>query len=1134
MADSDAYNRRLQPVYDAIEVRNWKAALKVADAALKKHKGDQLLRALKAYAHIKGGKRAEGLQARHTVACCRSQAGMGVVLAELVLEGPATDRVLSTMTFGYKAAGCPPATITEAYAAAAERRPKDPETLVGLFGCYVREGNFVKQQQVATKLAKLVPPAAAAPMGARAHGAGGAEVEGGGDRYGWWVVCALALQARAAMLGQPAAAGGGGGLAAEKLLQLAQTMAARQGQGSPRKALEVVESDVGAAVPLAADRLQLRAAAALRAGDAAAAATCYKEALLGNPDDWQSWQLYLDCLLPGTAAPGGVAMAAPSGSRFPAGVVGGLADLQDRMAKHAQQQLQQLQQQGQERGSGPAMDAAAAAAAVAAAEETLVALQAAVLGNDTWREQAAAGSLRTPQLASLELLLRRLRLVAPAGSADSPQRQQLLQQLVSEVAHAYRQLGHTFSCTPDLRAYLAVLAASSEHAAWLAAEVRRAADEAATGADNSSGGGSGGAADAVNGGSSASAGNGNSSSSSRANGVQLLQRLVNARLLESELGLPAFTSADEAEAHARQLLELYEQHLPLSETLDEKERGYGEELVAVAVAALLAAGRLGGPGQLGRRMVQAVLVLEAAQVRRKVSAPFRLACTALYSLLGAPQAAARHFAGLDVKHILHDSMTGHWLLPGLLSGGADGELARWLAGVAGLHADHERDAGDTLLMAHQHGTYSKVGGRLRGVLEFVDFKERLLHSHTRLLGKAEDAALQLRGAAAGGDPAALAEAAAEAARRLGEDPLAELVGGLEQGEDQQGAERPAVRFDEDVATRPVWFPPHAGPARAGVAGWWEAADTQQAAAWPGFAACWWSGVAAAESRGEAAATWRAGQQAALQRRWLLPSLLAAVLSKQLGKSELAALLRCSQLLSAGTPLADSAAGLLDGLLAALAAAAYPVQAVLAAREEEPDPASVAAGQAALERLGQQWQAACEAATAALSTGGQLPGLPLPASRAPALASSLLTEEAAWTAACLHSWSLALVQASGSPGKRSPAAQAAAGQLLAGVRQAAANVRAGIEGVAALLGSLGQPTQQELVKQAAAALDLFGSSAGAGASQQQAQRARPPWGFERQFKPLEAVKTLVGEQREVVQRLQAAAHAALRLLGGVAA
>ena len=53
-----------------------------------------------------------------------------------------------------------------------------------------------------------------------------------------------------------------------------------------------------------------------------------------------------------------------------------------------------------------------------------------------------------------------------------------------------------------------------------------------------------------------------------------------------------------------------------------------------------------------------VLVLEAAQQRRKVSAPLRLAATGLYSLLGAPTAAAESFGALDIKHIQHDTLSG--------------------------------------------------------------------------------------------------------------------------------------------------------------------------------------------------------------------------------------------------------------------------------------------------------------------------------------------------------------------------------------------------------------------------------------------------------------------------------------------
>ena len=68
---------------------------------------------------------------------------------------------------------------------------------------------------------------------------------------------------------------------------------------------------------------------------------------------------------------------------------------------------------------------------------------------------------------------------------------------------------------------------------------------------------------------------------------------------------------------------------------------------------------------------QALLVIGAAQVRRRVSAPLRLAACALYGLAGAPKEAAASLAALDIKFILHDTLTGHWLLPLLLGAGAE-------------------------------------------------------------------------------------------------------------------------------------------------------------------------------------------------------------------------------------------------------------------------------------------------------------------------------------------------------------------------------------------------------------------------------------------------------------------------------
>lgn len=51
---------------------------------------------------------------------------------------------------------------------------------------------------------------------------------------------------------------------------------------------------------------------------------------------------------------------------------------------------------------------------------------------------------------------------------------------------------------------------------------------------------------------------------------------------------------------------------------------------------------------------------------------------------------------------------GHVLLPGLLGAGSEDEAASLLDDMLRLYSDHERDAGDTLMMAYEAGSWTKV------------------------------------------------------------------------------------------------------------------------------------------------------------------------------------------------------------------------------------------------------------------------------------------------------------------------------------------------------------------------------------------------------------------------------------------
>ncbi|KAL4447959.1 hypothetical protein ABPG75_005178 [Micractinium tetrahymenae] len=1116
----ESYERRLRPVYDALDARSWKQAAKLADAALKKFKGDQLVRALKGYALHRSGKPEEALQ----------------LMRDIVAEGPGAERVVMTMAYTYKAAGQPEG-ITQAYAAAAEKLPRDPEVLAGLFRSYVRDFNFVKQQQVAMKLSKLAP--AGSPEAAACA---------------WWMVCSLVLQARAALLAQDdrgtpltaAAADSGssagiapaaGGLAPEKLLQLAETMAARQvaatgaarpsagsasgkpalrlsyealllyldilqGQGKAAAALAALEGLAGAAVPLAADRLQLRAAALVRAGDLPAAAACYREAVASCPDDWLSWQLYLDCVLPGSGDGSGGApgtSGSTGGSRFPVGVVGGLADVWDR-------------RQAAEAAAAGGASSAPGASAEAALEEAMCHLSDAVAANDSWARQLAATGLRAPHLWRCEALLRRHRLAVAAGGGSAAAA--LQDELAAAIGSAFASLCGNFSCVADLRPYLAVLAgpAAQQLAARaheLAAEAN-AADQAAAAASSSSTEGGSGAdpAAAENGG---EAGNGAANGGGGAAGgkgsargvsaeVRRLQRLVSAHQLEAELGLPALASPADAEAHAARLLALYEGHMHLSAGLDEKERGHGEELVALAVEALLRGAALEG-GQTLRerqerrivRMLQALLVLEAAQQRRKVSAPLRLAATALYSLLGAPGLVAAQLAALDIKSILHDSMTDHWLLP-LLSGllplvaatPAEGEpdLRKWVEGCCALHELHQQEAGETLGTALQHGTYSKAsqGGC------FVDFKERLQHSHARALAAVLQSLLPPRATATAGSaqpagaplqslfPSGTAKGLREALRHA----RALLVAAA------AGSPGPALRFNEDLATRPSWYPPGSASSEA-VTDWWQQADAaQQAQQQPaGYAHCWWAATLAAESSTPEAAAWRSRCLAELKARvaWALAA------SAPLDSAEDAAAL-AEQLRPLVTAGGDEAAPV--GGCPVLQAAAC--RAVLGLLQQ-------LAGSEAGEG-GPGLQAASELASACSAAGKRVAAELAAAQALPLLPGSAITAAAALVADC-SSISAVLQRLKKLAGKGKPEVAAAAREAAGAADVAAAEVKA------AAAAALAARDQQQCAEAAAQLVRLEGGE----------EAGARLWGFEPSLEARGVLAALVRAQAAVLASLK---------------
>ena len=57
-------------------------------------------------------------------------------------------------------------------------------------------------------------------------------------------------------------------------------------------------------------------------------------------------------------------------------------------------------------------------------------------------------------------------------------------------------------------------------------------------------------------------------------------------------------------------------------------------------------------------LLQAIVLLDSVQQKRKVSAGLRMSAVALFSILGAPLLANEELAALHVKHIQHDTISG--------------------------------------------------------------------------------------------------------------------------------------------------------------------------------------------------------------------------------------------------------------------------------------------------------------------------------------------------------------------------------------------------------------------------------------------------------------------------------------------
>ncbi|KAK6145231.1 hypothetical protein DH2020_022051 [Rehmannia glutinosa] len=264
--------RRVRPIWDAVDSRQFKNALKLSTALLSKYPSSPYALALKALILERMGKNEEALSV-----CLNAKEILCTSDSSVFVD----DLTLSTLQIVFQRLDHLDM-ATSCYDHACTKYPNNLELMMGLFNCYVREYSFVKQQQIAIKMYKTA----------------------GEERFLLWAVCSIQLQV---------CCGNGG----EKLFLLAEGLLkkhiASHGLHEPEAlsvyislleqqckygdALEILSGKLGSLMMIEVDKLRLQGKLLAKAGDYAAAVDVFQKVLELCPDDWECFQQYIGCLL---------------------------------------------------------------------------------------------------------------------------------------------------------------------------------------------------------------------------------------------------------------------------------------------------------------------------------------------------------------------------------------------------------------------------------------------------------------------------------------------------------------------------------------------------------------------------------------------------------------------------------------------------------------------------------------------------------------------------------------------------------------------------------------------------------------------------------------------------------------------
>ncbi|KAF8652454.1 hypothetical protein HU200_062786 [Digitaria exilis] len=263
--------RRVRPIWDAVDSRQYKAALKLCTGLLAKHPTSPYVLALKALILERMGKPDEALSV--------SLNAKELLYSDNIFHFD--DLTLSTLQIVFQRLDRLDL-ATSCYEYACTKYPSNLELMMGLFNCYVREYSYVKQQQTALKMYKTV----------------------GEERFLLWAVCSIQLQVHFSSGGVKLLA------LAEALLKkhinshslhepeaLSLYISILEQQEKYDAALEVLSGELGSLMGREEDKLRLQGRLLAQASSYAAASEIYQKILESCPDDWESFLHYIGCLL---------------------------------------------------------------------------------------------------------------------------------------------------------------------------------------------------------------------------------------------------------------------------------------------------------------------------------------------------------------------------------------------------------------------------------------------------------------------------------------------------------------------------------------------------------------------------------------------------------------------------------------------------------------------------------------------------------------------------------------------------------------------------------------------------------------------------------------------------------------------